>query len=249
MEEIWKDIVIEKNGVSYDFSGKYQVSNMGRVKSLIDNHGKYREHILKPRLNKENKYLQVRLFKGSKGKEFTVHRLVANAFIPNPNNLPIVNHKDENPSNNCVDNLEWCTNEYNLNYGTSRERLSEAKKGDKNPMYGRTGDKHPMYGKHHTEEWKQRQSEKMKGKGKGIKQPNIAGSKHGRARKVVCIETGHVFGCIKHAAEWCKRDAASIRMCCKGKQKTCAGYHWKYLEDYKKDLRMQSDIKNSQIAA
>lgn len=52
-----------------------------------------------------------------------MHRLVAKAFIPNPDNLPMVNHKDENKSNNCVSNLEWCTNNYNLNYGTARQRI------------------------------------------------------------------------------------------------------------------------------
>lgn len=58
------------------------------------------------------------LCKNGKTKRFSVHRLVAQAFIPNPNNLPIINHKDENPSKNIVDNLEWCDYEYNNNYGT-----------------------------------------------------------------------------------------------------------------------------------
>ena len=71
------------------------------------------------------------------GKHYKVHRLVADAFIPNPNNYSQVNHKDENPLNNCVDNLEWCTNQYNAKYSARpftdehRRKLSEAKKGRK----------------------------------------------------------------------------------------------------------------------
>lgn len=111
------------------YNGLYMVSNRGRVKSL-DRYVKHssgewqlkRGRILKPAKDR-NGYLKVQLSKDGKGKLFFVHRLVAMAFIPNPNNLPMINHKDENPSNNCVDNLEWCTQKYNVNYGTAIERM------------------------------------------------------------------------------------------------------------------------------
>lgn len=73
-------------------------------------------------------YKAVTLYKDGKGKTIRVHRLVAEAFLPNPNNYNYVNHKDESRDNNNVDNLEWCTHEYNINYGTAQERLSEKKK-------------------------------------------------------------------------------------------------------------------------
>lgn len=76
------------------------------------------------------------------GKVWLVHRFVAEAFIPNPNNYEMVNHKDETRDNNCVDNLEWCSRKYNLNYGTAQKRHSEKVCGENNPFYN----------KHHTEE-------------------------------------------------------------------------------------------------
>lgn len=105
-----------------DYEGLYQVSNYGNVKSLNYNHtGK--EHILKS-VDRGNGYLYVDLCKDGQRKHHQVHRLVANAFLPNSENLPQVNHKDECPANNCVDNLEWCTCEYNINYGTHNQRIS-----------------------------------------------------------------------------------------------------------------------------
>lgn len=101
------------------YEGLYMVSNKGRVKSL-NYMGKGKTVILK--LNDCVGYKDVVLSKDGIRKHFKVHRLVAMAFIPNPNNLPQVNHKDENPLNNCVDNLEWCTQEYNNNYGTRKDR-------------------------------------------------------------------------------------------------------------------------------
>lgn len=95
----------------------YEVSNLGRVKSV--RFGK--ERILKT--DKASGYLRVML--GRKNGHFLVHRLVAEAFIPNPDNLPCVNHKDENKLNNRVDNLEWCNYKYNSNYGTSIQRQIE----------------------------------------------------------------------------------------------------------------------------
>ena len=121
MGEIWKDI--------QNYEGSYQVSNYGRVKSLsrVDSRGNKRnEKILKGRKNRQG-YYDVALCKNGKRKYCRINRLVAEAFIPNPNNYPITNHKDENPSNNHVDNLEWCTYKYNNNYGTCIKRRSKSK--------------------------------------------------------------------------------------------------------------------------
>lgn len=113
MKEIWKDIE--------GYEGCYQVSNFGRVKSLM--YGK--EKILK--LEKTNKcYFRVALCKNGKVKRYFVHILVCKAFLPNPDNLPFVNHKDENQSNNFANNLEWCDRKYNNNYGNHNKKVSES---------------------------------------------------------------------------------------------------------------------------
>jgi hypothetical protein len=109
----------------------YQVSNEGNVKSLNYNHTG-NERILRPADNGHG-YLNVFLCKDGKTKTYYLHRLVASAFIENPDNLPQVNHKDENPSNNNVENLEWCTCKQNINYGTRNARIAESKKGKPNP--------------------------------------------------------------------------------------------------------------------
>lgn len=105
----------------------YQVSNLGRVKSL-GNDKTRKERILKPFTNKQG-YQQVSLCKDGKVKILYVHRLVAMAFIPNTNNYAEVNHIDENPSNNHISNLEWCDRKYNCNYGTRNEKVSKALSG------------------------------------------------------------------------------------------------------------------------
>ena len=110
--EIWKDIEGYPN---------YQISTMGRVKSLGNNKTR-KDKILKSYKNNKG-YLVVHLYKEGKVKGYSIHRLVTSAFIPNPNNLPQVNHKDEDKTNNRVDNLEWCDNDYNRNYGTRTERV------------------------------------------------------------------------------------------------------------------------------
>ena len=111
--EIWKDVTIEHKGVLYSLN-LYQVSNYGRVKSLNYN-GTHEEKLLKTKANKKG-YQQVVLYKDGKRIVTYVHRLVATAFIDNPNNYSVVNHIDENPSNNHVENLEWCTVSYNTQY-------------------------------------------------------------------------------------------------------------------------------------
>lgn len=127
MEEIWKDIV--------GYEGWYQVSNFGRVRSVDryvnGNHINcdfqfMRGKIRKLRKNKDGYWIVI-LRKNSKSKGFLVHRLVAEAFIPNPRNLPYINHKDENPENSTVTNLEWCTAAYNLQYSNVAERITKFK--------------------------------------------------------------------------------------------------------------------------
>lgn len=124
--EVWRPV--------RNFEGLYEVSNLARVRSLdrvvrggnamSDNY----PINLKGRILKQcmagNGYLFVVLCKDGKHKHVTVHRLVAETFIPNPDNLPEINHKDENKSNNVVSNLEWCDRSYNVNYGTSLEKRS-----------------------------------------------------------------------------------------------------------------------------
>ena len=123
MKEIWKDIK--------GYEGMYQVSNLGRVRSL-----KYRDkkgiHILKEYTNK-NGYKVIDLyFKGK--KTCNIHRLVAKAFIPNPNNLPQVNHMDGNKTNNNINNLEWCSIKDNAIHAY-KIGLYKSKKIGKRPVY------------------------------------------------------------------------------------------------------------------
>lgn len=105
------------------FEELYEISNIGNVKSLNYN-GTGKERIMKQG-NNGNGYLRVCLSKNGKIKKFLVHRLVAQAFLPNPKNYKEINHKDENKLNNCVSNLEWCDRQYNNNFGTRTEKCSK----------------------------------------------------------------------------------------------------------------------------
>ena len=104
------------------YEGQYAVTEDGKVWS-------YKTKRFLVTSVHRNGYIKVSLWKNNKQKTYFMHRLVAEAFIPNPDNLPQVNHKDENKTNNCVSNLEWCTHKYNNNYGSKRD----ATKGVNNP--------------------------------------------------------------------------------------------------------------------
>ena len=170
MEEQWKRVVID--GEPWD----YKVSNLGNVKRIGSS------KCLKPGYN--HGYLQVILCKNGNTKKMFVHRLVATAFIPNPNNLSDVNHKNEIKTDNALTNLEWMTHKDNVRYS--------------------------------------------------------------RSKKVICLETKQVFNSIKDASEWCH---GNVKDCCRGTTKTAGGYHWQYYDDYKRQLRMNTDINNSRLAA
>lgn len=126
MQEIWKNI----DG----YEGKYQISNLGNVKSLNYGGRGYARNLV-PKINNSGR-LWVELMKDGKKRQFLIHRLVGMAFIPNPDNLPQINHKDENPKNNRVDNLEWCTNLYNFHYSFDRHPERHRKR-----QYNPTGKK------------------------------------------------------------------------------------------------------------
>lgn len=120
--EIWKPIK--------GYERLYEISNYGNVRSLdryiICGKGKrlIKGKILKLRIGRDNR-IYINLHKNDTDISYSVHRLVAETFLDNPNNYPQVNHKDENPQNNSVYNLEWCTASYNINYGTAIQRAKE----------------------------------------------------------------------------------------------------------------------------
>lgn len=100
------------------FEGLYMVSNNGQVMSLVGKEPKLLSNIL----SSDGKYYTIGLSKNGVRKRYGIHRLVAEAFIPNPMGLSQINHKDENGLNNTVENLEWCDRKYNMNYGTRKQR-------------------------------------------------------------------------------------------------------------------------------
>jgi hypothetical protein len=191
MQEIWKDIK--------GYEGLYQISNLGRVKSLErykQNHSKkqiVKEKILVPRVR--GLYKSVSLWKHNKGKEFTIHRLVAKTFIDNPDNFLYINHKDGDKLNNYVSNLEWCTQSHNIKEAY-RIGLIKPRK--------------------HTAETKIKISNSKKGKS------------NKQEKTIICIESNIEYSSIKEASEKNNISKGGICNCCKGKRKTAGGYHWKY---------------------
>lgn len=125
-QEIWKDVK--------GYEGLYLVSNFGRIKRLPlgKQYPSRQTHNNIRKLAIKNGYYVVNLSKNGVVKYCFVHRLVAIAFLPNPDNLPFINHKDETRTNNRVENLEWCTHQYNVNYGTARIRQSISRANNPN---------------------------------------------------------------------------------------------------------------------
>lgn len=190
IKEEWKDIVIEKNGIIYDYTGIYQVSNLGRIKRLKAYHKSNgeQEHIMCTRTDIHG-YAFVMLSNNGHKTGFKIHRLVATMFIPNPENLPVVNHRDECKTNNCVENLEWCTYQYNTQYSWDIHYVE------------RSDDVSKFF-----KAWwaKDDNKKKMRNARKGRYSPKpMCYGENPKAREVICLETKEVFDCIKRAYEWC----------------------------------------------
>ncbi len=191
--EEWRDIE--------GYEGLYQVSNMGRVKSLEreykSNNGKGTEYIgktktriLKSGFNGDG-YLQVALCRDSKCKYTKVHKLVAKAFVPNPENKPTIDH---------INTIRHDNRVCNLRYFTWKEQMAE------NEI---TRERHRKI----VSEWGKKNIQKIIHK-----------------RKVRCITTGKTFNSIKEASKYYNIDESDIGRCCKGERKTCGKMKWEYID-------------------
>ncbi len=193
INEIWKDVK--------GYEGLYQVSNLGRAKSLGRKNCSnicLKDKILNPSLDHKNGYKRVCLCRNNNEKRVGIHRLVAEVFIPNPENKPCVNHKDGNKLNNRVDNLEWCTAKENNQHAIKTGLVDIEKR--KNIMR--------EIGKRN-----------YKNNGKKIKQY----SKNGNLIKT--------WDSIIDASKELNISNTSISNCLKGRCKTACGYRWKYAEN------------------
>lgn len=184
-EEIWKPVA--------GLEDKYCVSNLGRFYSKIKN------KIMSLQTDKDG-YLLICL----NGKVRRAHRIIAQTFLNNCDNLPQINHKDGNKSNNNITNLEWCTASYNM-----KHRFKVLKQVVHNK------------GKRQSEETKQKIS--CKNKGRNMFGDNV------RAKKVMCVETGKIFSSATEADKFLGFCKGGVSHCLEGLSKTSGGFHWQFV--------------------
>ena len=249
MKEVWKDV--------HGFEEAYQVSNFGRIKRkerTDSNNRTHKERIMSPSMY-SNGYMNVELRMNNKKRRTSVHRLVAEAFIDNPLNLPQINHKDENKANNHVSNLEWCTAQYNIRYndGVKRRRNTAILKSNVVCKYNMKGEFIEKFdcatdaaisvnGKcseivsccHH-------RPHSLSYKGymwrflsecscNKIEPYKI--KRNYRCRKVgqYTLDGDFIqyFYSVQKAAEYTNATPSNIRRCCKGITKSCMGFKWRF---------------------
>lgn len=246
-EEIWKDI----DG----YKGYYQVSNLGRVRSL-DRYIEYiyndmvvtrkqRGRIRQPAINHQG-YLQLSLLKNGVSTTFKVHRLVAKAFLPNPDNLTEINHINENKQDNHINNLEWCSRQYNCIYGTAPKRRALACSKAIEQIDMDTNEVVAVFAS------ASEASRKLGFTRVGIQRccvkrqiscqgyywrflgDTTSPKKHMQGGKAIdmldknTLKTLASFNSMSEAMRCTGVDVATISRCCHGTQKTAGGYVWKF---------------------
>ena len=204
MEE-WRDIK--------GYEGKYMVSNLGRVKSL--NYKRTGKEKIMKGVDDGRGYLILSLYREGKGKTCKIHKLVAQAFLENPMGYNEVNHKNEDKADNRVENLEWCSRLYNINYGTRNKRSAEKLKGRKQ-----------------SEETIKKISEKMTGRKQSEEHIKKRIEKTSKPIYSINKESGLImyWESIREAERCTGISNGNICECLKGKRKSAGGHIWFYAD-------------------
>lgn len=249
--ENWIDIA--------EYEGLYQVSNTGKVRALNYRQKKNYTKELKYNLNKHG-YRQVHLSKNGTKKCFTIHKLVAKTFIPNPNNLSVINHIDGNKLNNNASNLEWCTVQYNSQHAVNHGLIKTL--GDSiravpvvclntKEIFDsiKTAAIHYNINEHDIStccSMNKNKSAGMTNDGELLiwrykkdydlmTEQEIFEILYETDRRIICISTGEIYESSLKAEQSTGCDHSHIIKCCKGKQKATKGLEWKYYKDYIKN--------------
>lgn len=240
MEELWKEI--------QGYNGRYFVSNQGRVKRIYEKSKKENYMIAS---KNEKGYCRVRLSYNYKSNLKSLHRLVAEAFIPNIENKPEIDHINGNREDNRAENLRWVTHSENMNNPLTKKKMKEyspteeTRKKCSKALKGRVfSEEHKRKigtankGKVASEETRRKISKGNKGKfvseetrkklSENCKSKH--GFKSGTEKKVICIETQKIYESLTEAEKDCPVTASCISHCCRGKIKTAGGYHWEFIE-------------------